>query len=73
LNDLAQGLQLAEVLLGDPVPLVGLGDRAVAHKCGEWHGNVVPQKEPYFLPPIHGFRHGDVKIRIDMHGDPHST
>jgi hypothetical protein len=56
-----QGLQLAEVLLGHPVPLVGLGDGAV--NCE--HGERAAQKELYFLPHVRGFKHGEVKVMIN--------
>jgi hypothetical protein len=64
LNDLAQGLQLAEVL-GHPVPLVGLGDGAITREHGKRCGSVVSQKESYFLPLVQGFGHGEVEVRID--------
>jgi hypothetical protein len=35
------------------------------------------QKEPHLLPPVHGLRHGKVKIRINamprLHIDVHAT
>jgi hypothetical protein len=65
LDNLTQGLQVANVLLGHPISPVGLGDGVVASKHGERRGGIVPQVEPHFLPPVHGFRHGDVEIRID--------
>jgi hypothetical protein len=54
-----------EVLLGHTVPLVRLGDGAVTHECGEHRSNYVPLEEPHFPPPVHGFKHGEVKTRID--------
>jgi hypothetical protein len=61
-----QWLHGSDVLLGHPIPPVGLGDGTVASKHGERRGGGgVPQVEPHFLPPINGFRHGDVEIRID--------
>jgi hypothetical protein len=40
-----------------------------------WH--IVPQKEPYFSPPVHGFGHEEVEMRIQaMPGldvDVHTT
>jgi hypothetical protein len=65
LNNLTQGLQLAEVLLGHPIPLVRLGDMLVTHDHEEWCSGGIPKKEPHFLPPVHGFRHGEVEIGID--------
>jgi hypothetical protein len=54
-----------EILLGHPVALAGLGDGAVTHEHRERHDSIIPQKEPYFLPPIRGFRHEEVKVRIN--------
>jgi hypothetical protein len=65
LNDLAQGLQLAEVLLGHPIPPVGLWDGAVTREHGVPRDAIVPQKEPYFLPPVREFEHGEVEVRIN--------
>jgi hypothetical protein len=28
-------------------------------------GSVVPEKDPYFLPPVRAFGNGEVKVRID--------
>jgi hypothetical protein len=65
LDDLAQGLQLAEVLLAHSVPPVGLGDGAIIGERGERLIGIVPQVEPPFLPSFHRFEHGVVEIRID--------
>jgi hypothetical protein len=66
-----------EVLPSHPIPLVGLGNGAVTCEHGERHGGIVPQKEPYFLTPIHGFRHWEVEVRIDtmprLDMDDHAT
>jgi hypothetical protein len=35
------------------------------HEHGERRVGVIPQKEPYFPPPIRGFGHGEVEVRID--------
>jgi hypothetical protein len=53
-----------KVLLGHPIPPVGLGDEVVTREHRERRGDIVPQKEPHFLPPVHWFRHGEVEIRI---------
>jgi hypothetical protein len=65
LGNLAQGLQLVEVLLCHPVPPVRLGNGAVTDEHGERHVDIVPQVEPLLSPPFHRFGYGDVKIRID--------
>jgi hypothetical protein len=71
------GMQLAEVLLGYPVPPVGLGDGAVTLEQGERRGGSVPKKEPYFLPPVQGFGHGEINVRINamlgLDVDVHAT
>jgi hypothetical protein len=54
-----------ELLLGHPIPPVGLWDWVVIREHREWHGGSVPQKEPYFLPPVRGFGHGKVEVWID--------
>jgi hypothetical protein len=65
------------VHLSHLIPLVGLGDRAVTHEHGKWCGSIVPHKEPYFLPPVHGFEHGEVDVRIDampgLHMEDHAN
>jgi hypothetical protein len=52
--------------LATPYHRVGLGDGAVTHEHEQWHGGVVPQKEPYFLPPVQRIRHGEVEVGIDF-------
>jgi hypothetical protein len=77
LNDIAQGLLLAVVLLDHIVPQIRLGDATVTREHREPCGNIVPQKEPYFSPPVHGFGHEEVEMRIQaMPGldvDVHTT
>jgi hypothetical protein len=52
-------------------------DGVVTCEHGEWRVSVVPQKEQHFLPPVHGFSHGEVEIRIDtmprLDIDAHAT
>jgi hypothetical protein len=52
LNDLTQGLQPTEVSPGHSILPVGLGDGATSREHEEQHIDVVPQKEPYSLPPV---------------------
>jgi hypothetical protein len=35
------------------------------NELGEHRDNVVPEKDPYFLPPVRAFGNGEVKVRID--------
>jgi hypothetical protein len=76
-NFLLSGLQPTEVLLNHTIPRVGLGDGPVAHEHGEQCISVVPQKEPYFPPPVRRTRHQVVKVGINstprLDQDIHST
>jgi hypothetical protein len=77
LSELAQGLHLAEVLLGHPLLPVGLGDEAATHEHGEQCDIVILHREPHFVPHVHILGHGKVKVGIDaMPGfnmDDHTT
>jgi hypothetical protein len=42
-----------------------LGDGEATCEHGKPHVDVVSQKEPYFPPPICGFRHSEVEVGID--------
>jgi hypothetical protein len=56
---------------------VGLGDRAVTHEHRERHVSIIPEKEPYLLPPVHRFRQGELEVGTDsvprLHKDVHAT
>jgi hypothetical protein len=46
-------------------PPAGLADRAATHEHEEWHVGVVPQKEPFFLPPIRRTGCQEVEVGIN--------
>jgi hypothetical protein len=52
LDDLTQGLYLMKVPLGHIVLPIGLGDGVATCEHEKRRVGVVPQKEPYFPPPI---------------------
>jgi hypothetical protein len=52
-----------EVLLG--IPSVGLGDGATTHEHGKRYVGIVPQKEPYFSPPVQWTKHREVEDGIN--------
>jgi hypothetical protein len=51
-----------EVLLGHTI---GFGDGAATSEYEEWGVRVVPQKEPYFLPPVRRTRCREVEVGIN--------
>jgi hypothetical protein len=55
-----------EVPLGHTVPPVGLGDGAATHEHAERCISVVPQKEPYFPPPVRGTERREVEVWINF-------
>jgi hypothetical protein len=54
------------VLLAHSIPPVGLGDGLATHEHGERRISIVPNKEPYFLPPIQSFGHGEVEVGYSL-------
>jgi hypothetical protein len=66
LYNLMQGPQLAEVLPGHSILLVGLGDGVVTGECGKRCISVVPQVELFVPPPLHRSGYQDVEISIDV-------
>jgi hypothetical protein len=65
LDDLAQGLQLAEVLPGHPIPPSRQGNGVDTGEHGEWRAGIILEVKPLPRPPRHRFGHGDVEIRVD--------
>jgi hypothetical protein len=59
------GLQLAEVLLGHPVPPGRQGNGVVTGERGERCVGIVLEVEPLLPSSFHRSGHGNVKIRID--------
>jgi hypothetical protein len=54
-----------EVFPYDTIPSVGLGEGVATHEHREWCVSIVPQKEPYFPPPIWRSRHMEVEVGIN--------
>jgi hypothetical protein len=61
LNDLTQGLQPTEVPLGHSPSWVG---RWGSYPSTRGVIGVIPQKEPYFPPPVRRSGHGEVEVGI---------
>jgi hypothetical protein len=64
-DDLTQGLRLAEALLGHPVLPGRQGNGVVNGECGEQRIGIVPKVGPLLSPPLHQSGQRDVEIRID--------
>jgi hypothetical protein len=54
-----------EVHPSQSIPSVGLGDGVATREHGERRVNIVPQKEPHFLPPICRSGNGELEVEID--------
>jgi hypothetical protein len=65
LDDLAQGLQLAEALPSHPIPPARLGNGAATNERGERRIGIIPPVQPLLPPPLHQFGHGNAEVRID--------